>query len=188
LSIKPSVLCFLSAVKLKYNRQNRNFELSKLKSGILMMIKTALALGGNLGDVVAAFKTAVQKLEAAGMININISSFCRTTPVGCASGTPDFMNAALTGSWPGSAEELLTVCQEIERESGRAAVHGINTPRTLDIDIILFGDRIIRSDTLHIPHPRAAQRLFVIAPLAEIAPDMIFPDTGKNVSDILESL
>ena len=152
------------------------------------MIKTALALGGNLGDVAGAFKTAAQKLEAAGMININLSSFDRTTPAGCAPGSPDFLNAALTGDWPGSAEELLSVCRKIERESGRPAVHGINAPRTLDIDIILFGGLIINSDTLRIPHPRAARRLFVIAPLAEIAPEMIFPDTGDKVSDILKSL
>jgi len=152
------------------------------------MIKTALALGGNLGDVAGAFRTAAQKLEAAGMINIKLSSFYRTAPVGCAPGTPDFLNAALTGDWTGSAEELLAVCRQIERESGRAAIHGINTPRTLDLDIILFGDRIINSDTLHIPHPRAPQRFFVIAPLAEIAPEMIFPDLKEKVSDIFKSL
>ncbi|MFA6104940.1 MAG: 2-amino-4-hydroxy-6-hydroxymethyldihydropteridine diphosphokinase [Victivallaceae bacterium] len=153
-----------------------------------MMIKTALALGGNLGDVAGAFKTAAQKFEAAGMINIKLSRFHRTAPIGCAPGSPDFLNAALTGEWSGAVEELFGACQKIECESGRAAVHGINAPRTLDIDIILFGGRIIRSDTLRIPHFRAAQRLFVIAPLAEIAPEMIFPDTGKKVSDIFKSL
>lgn len=153
-----------------------------------MTKKTALALGGNLGDVSGAFKTAVKKLEAAGMMNIKLSHFRRTTPVDCAPGTPDFLNAALTGDWAGSAEELFAVCQSIERESGRAAVHGINTPRPLDIDIILFDDQIVNSNILQIPHPRAAQRLFVIAPLAEIAPEMIFPDTGKTVSDIFKIL
>lgn len=152
------------------------------------MIKTALALGGNLGDVAGAFTAAAQKLEAAGMINIKLSSFYRTAPVGCAPGAPDFLNAALTGDWPDSAEELVAACQKIERESGRAAIHGVNTSRTLDIDIILFGARIINSDTLRIPHPRAAQRLFVIAPLAEIAPEMIFPDSKTKVSDIFKSL
>ncbi len=153
-----------------------------------MMIKIALGLGGNLGDVAGTFKLAAQKLAAAGVKNIKISSFHRTVPVGCAPGTPDFMNAALIGEWTDTADELFAVCQKIERESGRAAVHGINTPRTMDIDIILFGDRIIKSDSLRIPHLRAAQRLFVIAPLAEIAPDMIFPDTGRKVSDILKLL
>lgn len=153
-----------------------------------MMKKAALALGGNLGDVTGAFQAAAQKLEAAGMMNIKLSHFCRTKPVDCVPGTPDFLNAALTGDWAGSAEELFAVCQRIERESGRAAVHGINTPRTLDIDIILFDNQIVNSDILQIPHPRAAQRLFVIAPLAEIAPEMIFPDTGKKVSDIFKIL
>lgn len=152
------------------------------------MIKTALALGGNLGDVALTFKTAAEKLESAGMEDIKLSNFFRTAPVDCVHGSPDFLNAALTGDWAGSAEELFAACQRIERESGRPAVHGINAPRTLDIDIILFGDRILNSAILQIPHPRAAQRLFVIAPLAEIAPDMIFPDTGGKVSDIFKVL
>lgn len=153
-----------------------------------MMTKTALSLGGNLGNVAEAFNLAAQKLETAGVKNIKISSFHRTAPVDCAPGTPDFLNAAMTGEWPGSQEALLDVCKKIEIESGRAAVHGFNAPRTLDIDIILFGDLITASGRLQIPHPRAADRLFVIAPLAEIAPEMVFPDTGKKVSDILKSL
>lgn len=153
-----------------------------------MMIKTALALGGNLGNVAGAFKLAAVKLEAGGMINIKLSSFHCTSPVGCAPGSPDFLNAALTGEWPGSAEELFALCQQIERQAGRAPMHEINSPRTLDLDIILFGNQIINSDRLRIPHPRAAQRLFVIAPLAEIAPAMRFPDSGEKVSDILEKI
>ena len=152
------------------------------------MKKAVLALGGNLGDISGAFKTAAQKLEAAGMVNIKLSHFHRTAPVDCVSGTPDFLNAALTGDWADSAEKLFAVCQRIERESGRAAVHGINALRTLDIDIILFDDQIVNSDNLQIPHPRAAQRLFVIAPLAEIAPEIIFPDSGDRVSEILKKL
>jgi 2-amino-4-hydroxy-6-hydroxymethyldihydropteridine diphosphokinase len=153
-----------------------------------MITKTALSLGGNLGNVEETFNLAAQKLEVAGLKNIKISSFLRTVPVDCPPGTPDFLNAAMTGEWPGSPEALLEVCKKIEIESGRAAVHGFNAPRTLDIDIILFGGLMFASGTLQIPHPRAADRLFVIAPLAEIAPEMIFPDTGKKVSEILKSL
>lgn len=152
------------------------------------MTKTALAVGGNLGNVTETFNVAVQKLETAGMKNIKLSSFHRTAPVGCAPGTPDFLNGAITGDWDGSAKSLLEVCRKIEVEAGRAAIHGVNTSRTLDIDIILFGDLIIDSDSLRIPHPRAAGRLFVIAPLAEIAPEMIFPDTGEKVSEIFRIL
>ena len=152
------------------------------------MTKTALALGGNIGNVAEAFNVAVQKLEAAGLKNVNLSSFYHTAPVGCEPGTPDFLNAALTGDWPNGAEELLRVCKRIECESGRAAIHGENTPRTLDIDIILFGSLIVAEGNLQIPHTRAADRLFVIAPLAEVAPQMCFPDTGRKVSAILKSL
>ena len=152
------------------------------------MTKTALALGGNLGNVTKTFNAAVRKLETAGLKNIKLSSFHRTAPVRCAPETPDFLNGAITGDWNGNAEALLAVCRKIEVEAGRAAIHGVNTSRTLDIDIILFGDLIINSNSLQIPHPRAAGRLFVIAPLAEIAPEMIFPDTGKKVSDLLRIL
>jgi len=147
--------------------------------------KIALSLGGNTGDPVAAFDAAAAALTAAGLRHVCRSSHFRTEPVDCAPGTPPFCNAALTGEWPGSAGELLACCQRLEVEAGRPAEHGFHTPRPLDLDIICFGDEIIRTPVLTVPHPRAQERRFVLQPLAEIAPDMRFADSGLTVREAL---
>jgi 2-amino-4-hydroxy-6-hydroxymethyldihydropteridine diphosphokinase len=152
------------------------------------MQKIAIALGGNLGNVEKSFDFAKSELKKHGMVIDAVSSNYRTSPVDCAPGTPDFVNAALIGEWRESPESLLRLCQQIEQTSGRPAVHGINKPRTLDLDIILFGDCIISSTELTIPHPRAHERSFVLQPLAEIAPEWTFPDSGKTVEQLLEEL
>lgn len=151
-------------------------------------IKIAIALGGNLGDVAAAFELAERELAAAGLEAIRRSGNHRTRPVGCAPGAPDFLNAALTGVWRGGAAGLLELCRTIEVKLGRPAVHGVNRDRTVDLDIILFGDRIIREEGLMIPHPRALERLFVLEPLAEIAPEWEFPDEKITVKNALSRL
>jgi 2-amino-4-hydroxy-6-hydroxymethyldihydropteridine diphosphokinase len=152
------------------------------------MQKIAIALGGNLGDVEKSFDFAKSMLKRHGMVIDAVSSSYRTVPVDCAPGTPDFINAVLIGKWNKSPESLLRLCQQIEQTSGRPATHGINQPRTLDMDIILFGDGIINSPELTIPHPRAHERNFVLQPLAEIAPEWVFPDSGKTVKQLLEKL
>ncbi len=151
-------------------------------------IKIAIALGGNLGDVGRAFDRAAELLAAGGVEEIRRAGNFRTAPVDCAPGAPDFLNSALTGRWRGSAVELLKLCQSVERELGRPARHGVNSDRPVDLDLILFGGEIIRSDELTIPHPRASQRLFVLAPLAEIAPDWEFPDQKITVKNALSLL
>lgn len=151
-------------------------------------IKIAIALGGNLGDVAAAFELAAAELAAGGVEAIRRSGSRRTRPVGCAPGTPDFLNAALTGVWHGSAAALLDLCRTIEIKLGRPAVHGVNRDRTVDLDLILFGDRIIREEGLIVPHPRALERLFVLEPLAEIAPGWKFPDEKITVKNALSRL
>ena len=151
-------------------------------------IKIAIALGGNLGDVAAAFEQAASLLAAGGVGEIRRSGNYRTRPVGCAPGAPDFLNAALTGVWRGSAGELLKLCQRIEIELGRPARHGVNRDRPLDHDLILFEGEIIRSETLTVPHPRALERLFVLEPLAEIAPEWVFPEQKITVKNALSRL
>ena len=151
-------------------------------------IKIAIALGGNLGDVAAAFELATAELAVGGVEAIRRSGNYRTRPVGCAPGTPDFLNAALTGTWRGAAVELLELCRRIEVKLGRPAVHGINRDRTVDLDLILYGDRIIREEGLTVPHPRARERLFVLEPLAEIAPEWEFPDEKITVKNALSRL
>ncbi len=131
-----------------------------------------IALGGNIGDVPAAFRRAASALSGAGFYVLRLSSFYQTSPVDCPPGTPDFTNAVLTGFWDGSPEDLLHLCQRIEADNGRPNNHGYHVARTLDLDIILFGSRRIRTPELTIPHPRAAERDFVLIPLREIMPEL----------------
>ena len=146
-------------------------------------IPVALALGGNLGDVEAAFRFALQELAAHGVTHLRMARVIRTAPVDCAPGTPDFLNSAAIGCWRGSAAALLALTQRIEVAAGRPAEHGRNVSRVLDIDLILFGDRCIATPLLTIPHPAARRRRFVLEPLAEIAPDWVFPDNRESVAD-----
>jgi len=150
--------------------------------------KIALSLGGNLGDVSAAFDVAVDALAKAGLCEIRRSSIYVTAPVDCAPGTPDFFNAALVGEWSGTSEELLCVCKKLEEKAGRPAKHARNASRTLDLDIILFGDQIINTSTLNIPHPELQNRFFVLDPLVEIAPNWKCPETGLSLKELRERL
>ena len=141
----------------------------------------ALMFGGDIGDSPAIFAAAAEELERAGMTEMRRSRIFRSAPVDCVPGTPDFSDQALTGVWHGAARELLAVCQKLERAAGRPERHSSREARTLDIDIILFGDAVSDAPELIIPHPRARERRFVLEPLAEIAPDWSFPDTGSTI-------
>ena len=151
-------------------------------------VKFALSAGGNVGNVEKSILLAVEKLKDAGVGELRLSGRYRTEPVDCAPGTPDFINVAVTGFWSGSALELLNICQNLEVESGRPRQHGVNQPRTLDLDLILFGDEIVDTAALKVPHPRAKGRRFVLEPLAEIAEDMRFPDCGKSVKELFAEI
>ena len=131
-----------------------------------------IALGGNLGDVPAAFRRACESLSSAGFRIRRISSLYRTAPVGCEPGAPEFTNAALSGFWSGTPSELLHLCQRIESDNGRPNDHAYHVSRTLDLDIILFGRETVALPDLTIPHPEAARRDFVMDPLREIEPDL----------------
>lgn len=145
----------------------------------------AIALGGNLGDVPATFASVIDELAESGMTDVRMSHLYKTAPVDCAPGAPDFVNAALLGRWRGSAGELHNVCKALEAKHGRLEARAKNSDRPLDLDIIFFGFEIIRTPSLTIPHPLAAKRLFVLVPLADLDGGMVFPDTGKTVSEAI---
>ena len=151
-------------------------------------VDVAIMLGGNLGDTEKFFDDAVAGLTAGGFRVTGRSAICRSAPVDCVPGTPDFADQALTGSWSGTPEELLALCQNLERAAGRPAKHSSRESRTLDCDIIIFGDVVSDAPFLTLPHPRAKLRRFVLEPLAEIAPDWRFPDSGTTVLQELQSL
>ena len=140
-----------------------------------------IALGGNLGDVPAAFRRAEQALSNAGFRIRRFSSLLRTEPVGCEPGAPEFVNAAVSGFWGGTPSDLLTLCRRIEADNGRPNAHPHHVSRTLDLDIILFGREVVALPDLTIPHPEAAGREFVMKPLREIEPELAdWLETGGN--------
>lgn len=150
--------------------------------------KFAIMLGGNLGDSAAIFRDALEKLSSAGCRKLRMSRIFRSAAVDCVPGTPEFSDAAATGEWGGTAFELLRLCQKLEREAGRPAEHSSCESRTLDIDLILFGDEVIDTPELQIPHPRAQRRRFVLEPLTELLPDARFPDSGRKIAECLRNL
>lgn len=148
-----------------------------------MAIEAALGLGGNLGDPVAAFAIALQRLEAEPTIRLKaLSSVWRTAPWGKLD-QPEFRNIAVLIETSLSAEDLLALCLAIEREGGRERRERWG-PRTLDIDILTYGGLVIDRPGLQVPHPRIAERAFVLAPLAEIAPELVIG--GQAVASLRE--
>ena len=131
-----------------------------------------IALGGNIGDVPAAFRRACEALSHAGFRIRRFSSTLKTAPVGCEPGAPVFTNAAVSGFWNGTPSELLRLCRKIEAENGRPNDHAHHVSRTLDLDIILFGRETVALPDLTIPHPEAAKRDFVMIPVREIEPEL----------------
>jgi 2-amino-4-hydroxy-6-hydroxymethyldihydropteridine diphosphokinase len=141
----------------------------------------AVALGSNLGDRAAHLTFAIARLRQH-LTDLRVSSFHETDPVGVAA-QPRFLNAAATGYTALSAGELLDVLLAIEAERGRERPHP-GAARTLDLDLILFGDEIIDEPKLQVPHPRFRERKFVLEPLNEIAPAWRDPVTGATISDL----
>ena len=147
---------------------------------------TAIALGSNLGDRRAHLEWAVDRLREL-LSDLRVSSFIETEPVDMPGPQPPFLNGAVVGETALAPEALLGELLALERERGRERT-GVRAPRTLDLDLLLYGDLIVDSPTLVIPHPRFAERAFVLEPLAEIAPQMRDPRTGKSVARLLGEL
>lgn len=141
----------------------------------------AIALGSNLGDRAAYLAFATARLGAV-LTDLRQSSLHDTAPVGVGL-QPRFLNAALVGRTTLSARALLDRLLAIEREAGRERPFP-GAARTLDLDLILYGDAVIDEPGLQVPHPRFRARPFVLAPLAEIAADWVDPVTGLTVGQL----
>ena len=146
----------------------------------------AIALGSNLGDRRAALALALRRLgDAFGPLQQ--SSIYETAAEGTPAPQPPFLNMAVIASAPMDAAATLQLLLAIEAEAGRERPYPL-APRTLDLDLILFGDQVIDTPSLTVPHPRFRDRRFVLEPLAEIAPDLRDPLTGLSVSQLLGRL
>jgi 2-amino-4-hydroxy-6-hydroxymethyldihydropteridine diphosphokinase len=144
---------------------------------------TYLSLGSNLGDRAANLHAAITALTGTKFRVNKISSIYETEPVDYLD-QPWFLNCVVEGETTSPPIELLHALREIEARLGSKKVFA-KGPRLLDIDILLYGDQALDTPELQIPHPRMLERKFVLAPLAEIAPELKFPGWTANVAKLL---
>ena len=157
-------------------------------SGVLH--SACIALGSNLGDRAATLRAAIDAVgELPGTRIVRVSSFHETEPVGGPAGQGRYLNAAAVIETSMAAGDLLAALLAIEASLGRERREGErNAARTIDMDILLFGDAVIDDPGVTVPHPRMQDRLFVMAPVAEIAPDWVHPVVGRTMAELLSML
>jgi 2-amino-4-hydroxy-6-hydroxymethyldihydropteridine diphosphokinase len=145
-----------------------------------------LGLGSNVGDRRAMLQAAVEALWTRAVQVIAASSVYETEPVGEITDQPDFYNACVRIETALGPHELLDACKAAERALGRrrAVRHG---PRSIDVDVLLLGDREFSSDRLELPHPETTSRRFVLVPLLELDPELTLPG-GERLADALDAL
>lgn len=151
-----------------------------------MSIQVAIALGSNLGDRRAHLEWAVDRLGRI-LSNIRSSSFIETEPVDVPDPQPPYLNSAVVGETALEPKALLEALLALERERGRERLSP-RAARTLDLDLILYGDLVLTGPDLIVPHPRFRERRFVLEPLAEIAGEWTDPVTGRTLRELLDQL
>lgn len=144
------------------------------------------SLGTNLGRKEENLRLAVQKIEEQVGKIVSLSAFYETAPWGFTSKN-SFLNAAVEVETPLLPLEVLAITQEIERELGRIhkSADGVYSDRLIDIDLLLYGDQILQTPVLTLPHPLMHERRFVLEPLVEIAPEVIHPLLKKTMRELL---
>ena len=145
-----------------------------------------VALGSNVGDREAHLAFAVSRLSQL-LTNRRQSHWYDTAPFGVSPDQPRYLNGVVAGTTTLSARGLLDALLAIEHAAGRTRP-SLMAPRTLDLDLILFGNERIDEPGLTVPHPRFRERLFVLEPLADLAPDLVDPETGATISALLRRL
>ena len=155
-----------------------------------MPAPASIALGSNQGDRRAHIGSALRAVGALpGTSLIAASNLYETAPIGMPAGEPSFLNAAAVIRTDLPPRDLLKHLLRIEREHGRTRTPGERWgSRTLDLDLLTYADRVISEPCLIIPHPRLHERLFVLEPLASIAPDLVIPTLSRTARELLEEL
>ena len=152
-------------------------------------MKVGIGLGSNVGDRLLHLQQAKRYLLSLSPEQWHrVSPVYETEPVGCPDGSGKFLNAVLEIEFTGAPRTLLKKLLAYEKARGRDRVAGTNMPRTIDLDILYFGEREVLEKDLVIPHPRISERRFVLLPLSTICPDMIVKGTARTVRMLLREL
>ena len=153
-------------------------------------MRTAVALGSNLGDRLANLRVVRQQIRDLTDIQppVLASAIYETDPVDCEPGAPKFLNAVVEFGYDGDPLQLLRKLKSVEAALGRPREHARNVSRKIDIDLLYIGESEINDRELELPHPRMHLRKFVLQPLADIRPELILPRQAKTVRELLAEL
>ncbi len=154
------------------------------------MPRVGIALGSNLGDRLANLQAARHRLREIATPGESFlqASIYQTEPLHCPPGSPFFLNSVVEIGYHGNAFELLEITKACEKLLDRISTPERNAPRIIDVDLLYFGDAVIDTEELVLPHPRLGQRRFVLQPLAEIRPDLILPGQTQDIATRLRHL
>ena len=154
------------------------------------MARAGIALGSNLGERHAHLRAAIAGLRdlATPGEPVLTAAIYQTEPSDCPPGSPDFLNTVIEIGFAGGPLELLAHTRALEQTLGRRPNAGRNAPRVIDIDLLYLGDARLDDPTLTLPHPRIAQRRFVLLPLADIRPRLVLPGQHLTIAELLDQL
>ncbi|HSP42872.1 MAG TPA: 2-amino-4-hydroxy-6-hydroxymethyldihydropteridine diphosphokinase [Luteolibacter sp.] len=155
-----------------------------------MIRRCGIALGSNLGDSRQLLREAIallRQIAVPGEMFLEAPVY-RTPPLACPAGSPDFLNTVAELAWNGTPHELLEKTRAIEEQLGRTRGAERNAPRTIDLDLLYCGELQTADTDLTLPHPRIAERRFVLQPLADIRPRLVLPGMSFPVRVLLENL